>query len=853
MDTPISEQDASRQSPFFRVWATVVVRYRWLFLFASLAATGFMAFEVFTELRIENTVEAFLASDSEPVLVLEDLRDNFGQDTYFQVLVAGDVFTLPYLERLKALHRELADLRMDIESLGERKRDREERNAREREPGGGTADGDAVGFGEARGESGPGDGFQEFAGDEGWGEEGGGSIVEEVTSLVNARQTAWSGGGLRVFGLLDDWPVEEELSALRKRVLSDRTLVGQVVGEKGRHSVIVLRTDFMSEEDSSLVTEELERIARGHQAPGFRVRVAGQPALGAAIRGLMVQDLRQLIRVSLLVITLIVAVLFRHPLGIIGPVLVVVQSAFWTLGAMALTGQPMTVITNVLPAFLACVGVGDSIHIQSVYRDARARGVANREAIVHAVASTGPPVLFTSLTTAAGLLSFRFASLQAIVNVGTFGAFGVCVALLYSLLFLPIVLTFNRKSLLGLRAGARKADRLDRFLDFCNDLSRDAVPARKKVSRRRLTVMVSALLGLLGMVGALMLTVRHDPLTWLPAESEIRKTYREMDAHVGGTANVILLIEARPGKTVKNRDLLLSLEGFERRIRSYRFPGMEGHIVGNTTSVLDVVRESWRALNGGSDAFYALPDSQRGVVDMFTLFENASPDELKRLVTIDMARAVMNIRVKWLDAWSYKPLTEYIRGEIEKTVGNKAEIKLTGSVFAFFSVVAALLKDLLRSFSTAFVAITIMMILLLRQLKLGLISMIPNLLPIVMVMGFMGFSSISIDVSNMLIASIAIGIAVDDTIHFLHQFRIHYQANGDVEAAIDHTFSHTGRAITMTSLILVAGFCVFLAAGMSNIQRFGILVSLTIVLALFIDLIFAPALLRTFYATKGRD
>jgi predicted RND superfamily exporter protein len=513
----------------------------------------------------------------------------------------------------------------------------------------------------------------------------------------------------------------------------------------------------------------------------------------------------------------------------------------------------MTVVTNVLPAFLACVGVADSIHIQSVYRDARARGVDNREAIIHAVATTGPPILFTTMTTAAGLLSFRFASLQAIVDVGTFGALGVCAALLYSLVFLPIVLDFNRKSLLGVRSGARRADRLDRFLDFCNGLSRDRVTAGGKRSsrRRRLNLLASALLAAGGLVGASMLSVRHDPLTWFPPQTEIRQTYAEMDAHVGGTANVVLLIEALPGKTIKDRELLLRLERFEKRIEPYRLPGMQEPMVDNTTSVLDVVRESWRALNGGGDAFYELPDSQRGVVDMFTLFESASPDELKRLVTIDTARALMNIRVKWMDAWSYRPLTEAIQSEVEKGVGDRAKAKLTGTVFAFFSVVAALIGDLLRSFSTAFVAITIMMILLLRELKLGLISMLPNLLPIVVVMGMMGFADIRIDVSNMLIASIAIGIAVDDTIHFLHQFRIHYRLTGDVDAAIDHAFSHTGRAIAMTSLILVSGFCVMLAASMSNIQRFGSLVSLTIVLALFIDLIFAPALLRTFYKSRA--
>jgi predicted RND superfamily exporter protein len=174
-------------------------------------------------------------------------------------------------------------------------------------------------------------------------------------------------------------------------------------------------------------------------------------------------------------------------------------------------------------------------------------------------------------------------------------------------------------------------------------------------------------------------------------------------------------------------------------------------------------------------------------------------------------------------------------------------------VFNLFSVVSALLTDLLRSFGAAFIAITVMMVMVLRDIKLGLIAMVPNLLPIVAVMGFMGYVGISIDISTLLIGSIAIGIAVDDTIHFLYQFKAHYRAHGDVDAAIGHAFAHTGRAMIMTSVILVAGFCVYMAATTYNLQRFGKLVGLTVVLALLIDLIFSPALLRTIYRSRPKQ
>ena len=163
------------------------------------------------------------------------------------------------------------------------------------------------------------------------------------------------------------------------------------------------------------------------------------------------------------------------------------------------------------------------------------------------------------------------------------------------------------------------------------------------------------------------------------------------------------------------------------------------------------------------------------------------------------------------------------------------------------TIVGSLLDDLLRSFGLAFVVITLMMIALLGELKLGLIAMIPNLLPITMVVAFMAAAGIPVDLNNLLFGSIAIGIAVDDTIHFLHQFKVHHDAHGHVDDAIHHSLQHAGRAMVSTSVILVGGFMVMASSELSSSHMFAILVSMSVVYALGSDLIVTPALLRTFY------
>lgn len=863
----MAEREAP-ENPFFRRWAELVLAHRGLSAGLMVLVTVGMLYVIKTSLRVDNTAESFLPGDSEAALALEELRDEFGRDDVFMLLVEGDVFSLPYLERLKALHEATAAIDMEIPSLGERRRDRLEREGRAPPPkkkrpaksadkpaaGSGREAGGDDDFGDfGEGDFGADDFSEDFTGDEGWGDEEGGTIIEDVRSLINVRQTRWEDGGLKVEGLLDEWPTEADLPALKERVLSDRTIVNQVVGERGRHSALVIRTGFMSEQDSEKVFARLTEVARAHEAEGFSIKVAGAPAINATLNGLVVRDMQVLFLVSLIAMFLLLFLIFRHVLGIVGPVGVVILSTVWTVGLMAAFDMPMTIVSNILPAFFICVGIGDSVHIQSVYRDYRRLGFDNHEAIVKAVATVGLPVLFTSLTTMVGLFSFQFATLVPIQDMGLAGGIGVFLAFAHSVLVLPIVLSFNKKSLLGARPERHGADLLDRILGRCDAASRDYVAdGRVRTGRRKVVFVVTLLLTGAAAYGISLSHVGHDPLSWIPDSVETKQAFTTMDAEMGGTGNVSLLISAPEGKDLKSREVLLALEKLEAHVKAFRHPRSGRQVVGNAQSVVDVVRESWRAIHEEDEAFYAIPPTERGVDDMIQLFENQGPEELKRLATIDMAKAVMIIRVLWLDALEYTPLSEHIHRGIEEHLEGLADVRPTGQVYNLISVAGRLLWDLMRSFGFALIVITIMMVILLREVKLGLIAMVPNLLPIVFILGAMGAMGIPLDINNLMVASISIGIAVDDTIHFLHQFRSHFRAHGDVDAAISHAFSHSGRAIAATSAILVAGFLVFLFASVYNVQRFGSLVAMTVVFAISVDLIVAPALLRTFYGKKPR-
>ncbi len=358
---------------------------------------------------------------------------------------------------------------------------------------------------------------------------------------------------------------------------------------------------------------------------------------------------------------------------------------------------------------------------------------------------------------------------------------------------------------------------------------------------------------IVSIVGMSQLVVSHDDLATVPDDAEVEIAVREMDTHVGGGGSAQLLITPKSPTGLRNLDVLTGIDKLAAHGLSYRDPVQGREIVTHAVSIVDVVKETRRAFHGGEASEYRLPAAQDEANNLLFLFENQSPTELRRLTTLDFSMTHLTFRVKWIDATEYGALLAHLKQGIEDYIGPLAEVRGTGFAYLSHQIVRTLLDDLILSFGTAFLFVSILMLVLLRSLKLALIAMIPNLLPIVMVLGYMGLIGIPVDLNNLLIASIALGIAVDDTVHFLHHFKTALSKSGDCEQALSAAAHHAGRAMLTTSVILGAGFLVFSQAVNVAIQRFGILTAMVVGLAFIIDLSLLPAILRKFYGTDRQN
>ena len=285
-----------------------------------------------------------------------------------------------------------------------------------------------------------------------------------------------------------------------------------------------------------------------------------------------------------------------------------------------------------------------------------------------------------------------------------------------------------------------------------------------------------------------------------------------------------------------------NIEALTRYLEDYRDES-GALIVGKTTSIVDVLQEIHQALNENRHEFYAIPQDRELIAQELLLFENSGSDDLEKLVDTQFSMARLSARVINKDAAEYVAFVADIEKQADRLFGGGVSVTVTGILKLFTQTVDLLIKSLTESYLIAGVVITVLMMLMLGSFRIGLLSMIPNLAPIIITLGVMGWFDFPLDMFTLLIGSIAIGLAVDDTIHFMHNFQRYYERMGNAREAVHETLRTTGLAMLFTTLVLCSGFLVFMFGDMQSTFNFGFLASFALATAFLADVTLAPALM----------
>jgi hydrophobe/amphiphile efflux-3 (HAE3) family protein len=588
---------------------------------------------------------------------------------------------------------------------------------------------------------------------------------------------------------------------------------------------------FLTGPENAAFVEAVQRVIARHQAPDFQLYMAGSPAMTHLMQQRIARDMAHFMVLAVASVALLLFALFRRVAGVVLPLLVVGLSLTSILGIMGFRGEVITPATQIMPSFLLAVGTAYSVHILAIFFQHLHRGVSREDAIASALGHSGLAVIMTALTTVGGLISFTVAELAPVADFGLFASLGVTAALLYTLLMLPALLAvFPLRQAPSARRHPTQA------------LLNRAMLAVGELSARHPWKIIAgtAAVALLSLTGALQLRFSHNPITWFPEDDPLRQATELINRELRGLVNFELLVDTGEENGLHDPALLERLEEMQRYAESYRL----GEIyVGKSVSLLEIVKEIHQALNENRSEYYAIPKDRELIAQELLLFEGSGADDLENFVDTRFSKGRFTIKLPWSDAVEIEPFVDHLEARFQEMLEGRAELVVTGFASVMTRTLNALTRSMVKSYAIALAIITPLMILLIGNIRGGLVSMVPNLSPILLTMALMGWGGLPLDVFTVLIGCIAIGLAVDDTIHFIHSFRRYYEQSGDALYAVRRTIETTGQALLFTTLVLSVGFFIFMFSSLGNLYNFGLLTGFTIAAALVANILIAPALL----------
>ena len=444
---------------------------------------------------------------------------------------------------------------------------------------------------------------------------------------------------------------------------------------------------------------------------------------------------------------------------------------------------------------------------------------------------SGLAVLMTSITTAVGMGSFVTAEMAAVADLGLLAPIGVSLAFVYTMVLLPALLAIFPLPVARTGAAARG---IFPFEGLLVGLGSFAVRHPYRV------LLPTMLLTVLALLGALQVRFSHNGLSWFPEDHRMRVDAQAVDAHLGGSVSLDLVVDARVPGGLYEPAVLEAIDDF---VVHAAFLPVEPLFIGKTVSLLDILKETHQALGENRPEMRRIPETREAIAQELLLFDNSGSDDTEEFVDSRYQIARISMRIPFEDALLYPKLISDMRALADERLAGYVDYELTGLMTLLAEVFHAVIRSMLRSYAFALAVITPLMMLLMGSLRRGLVSMFPNLLPVIAVLGVTGWLGIALDSTTMMVGAMVIGIAVDDTIHFMHKFHRYFEDGYDIESAIRETLRTTGSALLFTTLVLTAGFCVFQLGMLANMRIFGGLSALATVVALVADVLVAPALL----------
>lgn len=626
--------------------------------------------------------------------------------------------------------------------------------------------------------------------------------VESVTSLANIINIKTDEYGLEVGNLVDIYALpetEEELMNLKNEVESNEMYKGVIVSNDGKSTIVMftLATDVNQEE----VGKEIkEKIAAQNFSHG--ITYGGLPMMMQELSTIIFNDMLWLIPSVAILLLIILFLSFKSVRGTILPLITVSIAITWTLGLMAILGYEITMIGGIIPVILFAVGSAYSIHVINHIRENQEEDYRKR--ILSSLGYLVLPVFLSSLTTVFGFVSFIFGSyLTMIKDFGIFCAVGTFFSFILALTFIPALISF-------FPTPPRRVSDKESLLTkkFLRPLSSLVLKYPKYV----LIFWIS--LVILGIIGTFKIDRSTNLASFFNKKSETRIAEETLQEQFGGSAPVYVLFKG----DVHDPDFLAKMDDFSDFLKT------NPHI-SHVTSIVDLIEQMNEAMGEGRK----LPTDRAKIEQLWFLLEGH--EVMEQLVSDDLDEAIIQTRFSSINTNDTKKFIDEVEEYIAAHQDENVTIQLSGIPSVYVNMDSSLLKSQLSSLSIAIVLVLLLISISLKSFKLGIMGIVPILVTVSAVFGFMGFTGISLDVATVSVASIVLGIGIDYSIHTISSFNYYFKIKNDIDYAIKNTICIIGKSIMINATAVGLGFSVLLFSHLIPMKFMGLLIAISMLLS----------------------
>lgn len=670
------------------------------------------------------------------------------------------------------------------------------------------------------------------------------SYADKITSLADIEFLAGNEGGMAIEQIVPEVIPKDKigLDSVKQRAYSKPEVARKLISKDGKLSWIVIKlrpfpADSVWKKETTvspdiLTGEEVDRIIHKPQYTSLHPKATGMPYVSQQKVVFIGTEMGRLAKFAILISIVVMLIMTRSVCGVVAPFIGTFGGLLVTFGIAGALGLYVDSATSIIPVILAfAVSIAYNIHLFSFFGKRMLIHGRRKQAVVETFTETGWPVFFCGMTTIVSLLSFLIVPIRPVAYIGIHTSLCVLFVMLTTMLVTPVLLSFGRDK----KPKPNFTDNSDtRWSGIMVRISAFDLHNPKMI----LSVFVLCCVAL--GIGVWRMEPAFDmERTMGEKVPYVNKLLEVSHSELGSLYSYDLMVEFPEDGQAKLPENLHRLEQLTKLTEEYP-------LTKRTTSILDILKDLNQTLNDGDRAYYRIPDTEDEVAQMMLLYENAGGTESEYWMDYDYRRLRLMVE-----------MSDYNSGEAERELADieqraaalfpGAKITAVGNLPQFTTMMQYLVRGQIQSFLISVLIIGMILMIVFQSVRIGLIGLIPNLFPAICVGGYMGWSGIPLDMMTACIIPMMLGMAVDDTIHFINHAKLEYDRTSHYQTAIRRTFRVVGVAIVTTSVITSAVFAGFMDSCCLQFFNFGWLAVIGIMTALISDLFITPVLVERFH------